>query len=395
MEGVVIYCVLKINENMYDKMLAATRQMAVGLGRRTDEEERARMGAISPKVKIGQTEIDVAWSDFVTEPGIALADLEAKAEKKAKKAWRKKTILWATCAALAVTTGAAGITWGVMRGGVRRVDETSDVLPERQETAKMLPAASLSRANLTQAQEDYVTSVQIRSSVDARPVAEGELWREESITIYETADFDLCAGGGLTNLGEMYWQTSNPEVISGFFSGARTWLGYSSEICRTPIIAGTGRTVITAGTYDGTRRDAIEVNVVAAPKEQWKYEVLTLVNQERVRNGLGLLSWGETCADAAEIRAKELASLYAHTRPDGSSWNTACLEPDDEAHIEGENLVAGNAAVSPEAVVAAWMNSEKHRENILNPAYTKLAVGFYIDQESQYKTYWSQYFSDF
>ena len=65
------------------------------------------------------------------------------------------------------------------------------------------------------------------------------------------------------------------------------------------------------------------------------------------------------------------------------------------AYTEGENLVAGNSAVSPETAVAAWMNSEKHRENILNPSYTKLAVGFHFDPNTQYKTHWSQYFSNF
>jgi uncharacterized protein YkwD len=214
--------------------------------------------------------------------------------------------------------------------------------------------------------------------------------------MYETADFDICVGGDLSGLGEMYWQTSNPEVISGFYTGARTWLGYSSDTCRFPLIAGQGTTTITAGTYDGSRRDTLTVNVVEAPKKRWEYEVLSLVNQERVRNGLEKLTWGETCAEAAETRATELVKLYAHTRPDGSSWDTACDSPDNGArYVEGENLVVGSSAVSPETTVAAWMNSEAHRANILNPDFTKLSVGFYFDPESQYKTHWSQYFANF
>ena len=88
--------------------------------------------------------------------------------------------------------------------------------------------------------------------------------------------------------------------------------------------------------------------------------------------------------------------LYAHTRPDGRPWSTACDSPDDgSTYVEGENLVVGSSAVSPETTVAAWMNSEAHRANILNPSFTKLSVGFYFDPDTQYKTHWSQYFSNF
>lgn len=101
-------------------------------------------------------------------------------------------------------------------------------------------------------------------------VPRGQLWAEEAITIYQTADFDICVGGGLSGLGEMYWQSSNQSVISGFYNTARTWLGYNSETCRYPAIVGTGTTVITAGTYDGQRYDKITVTVIAPPVEQWK-----------------------------------------------------------------------------------------------------------------------------
>ena len=87
-------------------------------------------------------------------------------------------------------------------------------------------------------------------------------------------------------------------------------------------------------------------------------------------------------------------TLYAHTRPDGSSWSTVCPAP-DSGGISGENLAIGNAAVSPATVVALWMGSESHRANILNPDYTKLAVGFVFDPNSTYRTYWSQFFSTY
>lgn len=286
----------------------------------------------------------------------------------------------------------------MLNGGLnfRVVDERSDDNGGEVQATDLVGAESSTANQLTDSQKAYQTSVHTPTGVDSAPVPDGELWGEDSITIYQTANFDICVGGGLSDLGDMYWQTSNTDVISGFYSGARTWLGYSSDTCRFPIIANTGTTTITAGTYDGTRRDSIEVTVVEAPKVRWEYEVLSLVNQERVRNGLEKLTWGDTCADAAETRAKEIVRLYSHTRPDGTPWSTACDSPDENAkYVEGENLVVGSSAVSPETTVAAWMNSEAHRANILNPDYTKLSVGFHFDPTSQYKTHWSQYFSNF
>ena len=310
----------------------------------------------------------------------------------------KMTILLSVNAAAIVLAGVliASAIW--LKGGMdfKVVGEFSDDVSETIEAPELIDAESNTSSQLTDEQKAYVTSVHTVTGVDSAPVPDGELWGEEAITMYETADFDICVGGELSNLGEMYWQTSNPEVISGFYTGARTWLGYSEDTCRFPLIAGRGTTTITAGTYDGSRRDSIVVTVVESPKVKWQYEVLSLVNQERVRNGLDKLTWGDSCAEAADLRARELVQLYAHTRPDGSSWDTACEAPDKNAkYVEGENLVVGSSAVSPETTVAAWMNSEAHRANILNPDFTKLSVGFYFDSDTQYKTHWSQYFANF
>ena len=309
------------------------------------------------------------------------------------------TILLSVNAAAILVAGVliASAIW--LNGGMdfKVVDERSDEIKGDITKADLIGAESNSDNELTEAQKNYVTSVHTNTGMDSEPVPSGELWAGDSIFIYQTAYVDICVGGDLRDIGPMYWQTSNTDVISGFYSSARTWLGYSNDTCRFPVINGVGKTTITAGTYDGTRRDTIEVIVLEVPADKWKYEVLSLVNQERVRNGLDKLTWGETCADAAETRAEEIVQVYSHTRPDGSSWDTACMEPSGgyNTYAEGENLVAGNSAVSPETAVAAWMNSEKHRENILNPSYTKLAVGFHFDPATKYKTHWSQYFSNF
>ena len=311
----------------------------------------------------------------------------------------RMTILLSVNAAAVLLAGVLIAGAIFLNGGLdfKVVGERTDEVNESIDQTGLIDAESNSEVELTEAQKNYVTSVHTNEGMDSEPVPDGELWAGDSIVLYQTANIDICVGGDLQNLGDMYWQTSNTDVISGFYPSARTWLGYSSDTCRFSIVKGVGKTTVTAGTYDGTRRDTVDVIVLEVPADKWKYEVLSLVNQERVRNGLSKLTWGDTCADAAEVRAEEIVQLYSHTRPDGSSWDTACVEPSDGyiAYTEGENLVAGNSAVSPETAVAAWMNSEKHRENILNPNYTKLAIGFHFDEDTKYKTHWSQYFSNF
>lgn len=284
-----------------------------------------------------------------------------------------------------------------LNGGIefRAVDERSDIVEDTAGTMELLE--SVSDSNVTVDVDDITNDDYISTAsheFDSSDVPSDQLWNENAITIYATPDTDICVGGDLSNLGDMYWQTSDSGVIAGFYDSARTWLGYSNDTCRYPVISGTGTTTITAGTYDGRRKDSITVTVVDPPVDQWEHEVLTLVNKIRTKNKLGKLAWGDTCDDAADIRATESMTLYAHTRPDGSSWSTVCPAP-NAGGISGENLAIGNAAVSPATVVALWMGSESHRANILNPEYTRLAVGFVFDADSVYRTYWSQFFSTY
>jgi len=310
---------------------------------------------------------------------------------------RKMTVLLSVNAAVILVVGVMVTSAIWLNGGVdfRVVGERSDIVEDNVGEMDLLESVTDSDAkpiDYATGNDDYISTSS--HEFDSSEVPAGELWNESAITIYATPDIDICVGGGLADLGEMYWQTSNPKVIEGFYDSSRSWLGYDNETCRYPVIKSAGTTVITAGTYDGKRKDSISVTVVMPPAEQWEHEVLTLVNKIRIKNNLGTLSWGTTCEEAALTRAYETISLYSHTRPDGTSWSTACPTP-DSGGSSGENLAMGNAAVSPASVVALWMSSDSHRANILNPVYTKLAVGFVFDPDETYRTHWSQLFSTY
>lgn len=316
----------------------------------------------------------------------------------------KMTILLSLNAVVILIVGVMIFSAINLNGGIefQVVSERSDVIAENLAEAELLAPGLVeqdaivivdsAKTETSEGDTGDVSTTQVSNS-GVQPVPAGQLWNETSTTIYQTADRDICVGGGLTNIGDMYWQTSNTAVIRGF-AASRTMLGYDGSVCRTPVIVGTGTVTITAGTYDGRRRDEITVTVVAPPVEQWKRDVLGLVNQERAKAGVGALVWGSTCAAAANTRASEIMKVYAHQRPDGSDWSTACPIPASGGR-SGENLNAGGLAVSPETTVLGWMNSPEHKKNILDPNFKYLSVGFVFDPNSPYKTYWSQIFSTY
>lgn len=121
---------------------------------------------------------------------------------------------------------------------------------------------------------------------------------------------------------------------------------------------------------------------------QFISEVVRLVNVERTSRGLSALSSTNASLNkAAGIRAKEQATVFSHTRPNGSSWDTVLHENSISYRSAGENVAYGQR--TPDEVVNAWMNSDGHRANILNESFTQIGVGVYSNGSTYY---WSQLF---
>lgn len=120
-------------------------------------------------------------------------------------------------------------------------------------------------------------------------------------------------------------------------------------------------------------------------------EVLRLTNEERVRAGLGSLEWHESGAAAAYGHSldMDLRSFFNHINPSGEDPG-ARIAAQNIAPVWGwgENIAQGYP--SPAAVVAAWMGSQGHRENILRPSFTHLGVGVHSDGD----LWWTQVFLD-
>ncbi len=118
-------------------------------------------------------------------------------------------------------------------------------------------------------------------------------------------------------------------------------------------------------------------------------EVIKLSNEERSKAGLPPLAYDSKLAAAANKRAEEIAEVFAHTRPDGTDCFTVLDEYGIKIWAAGENI-AGYYS-DPEEVVEAWMNSQGHRENILDSYFSHIGVGVYEDDDGC--LYWVQIFA--
>ncbi|MGH3488772.1 MAG: CAP domain-containing protein [Actinopolymorphaceae bacterium] len=120
----------------------------------------------------------------------------------------------------------------------------------------------------------------------------------------------------------------------------------------------------------------------APPSEQTAFEneVVRLTNAERSEAGCGALRTDDRLRTAARGHSKDMAErgYFDHTSPEGTTpWDRMRAAGYDAPG--GENIAMGYPTA--EAVVEAWMDSEGHRENILNCRFEAIGVGVYFGNE--------------
>ena len=118
----------------------------------------------------------------------------------------------------------------------------------------------------------------------------------------------------------------------------------------------------------------------------FEWQVLALINKERMGQGLVPLTAFSTLQKAAHIRTDDLAVEYRgdHTRPNGERCDTVLSPLGLYYYHFGENIAAGYT--SPESVMVAWMNSPGHRANILGSDYRHVGVGYGTEDHQGYST---------
>lgn len=119
----------------------------------------------------------------------------------------------------------------------------------------------------------------------------------------------------------------------------------------------------------------------------YELEVVRLVNAERVRYGLSALTADAELSRVARYKSRDMREkgYFSHESPTYGTPFQMMKSFGITYRAAGENIAYGYA--TPAKVVAAWMNSEGHRANILNASYTRLGVGYVADGH-----YWTQMF---
>jgi uncharacterized protein YkwD len=112
---------------------------------------------------------------------------------------------------------------------------------------------------------------------------------------------------------------------------------------------------------------------------------LCLLNGERADRGLAALTLNAQLAQAALGHARDMVEqgYFSHDSADGRSMTDRVRAtgyiPKDASWIVGENLAWGSGALAtPRAIANAWMNSEGHRENILNGRFREIGFGIVL-----------------
>jgi uncharacterized protein YkwD len=103
----------------------------------------------------------------------------------------------------------------------------------------------------------------------------------------------------------------------------------------------------------------------------------------------GALNWNTTLLQAAKGHATDMATnnYFAHTGLDGRSPAQRVAAAGYNYSRMGENIAAGQPSVA--SVMAAWIASPGHCQNMMTPEYLDIAVACVRNDASTYRLYWA------
>jgi uncharacterized protein YkwD len=118
---------------------------------------------------------------------------------------------------------------------------------------------------------------------------------------------------------------------------------------------------------------------VPANEVQVRAATLCLINAERERHGRVALTENAGLQRAAELQSLDMdkRDFFEHRNPDGVQPDARIVRQGYPPILVGENLAWGELDKSaPAKIVALWMTSPGHRDNMLESAYREIGLGF-------------------
>ncbi len=101
------------------------------------------------------------------------------------------------------------------------------------------------------------------------------------------------------------------------------------------------------------------------------------------------VTWNDILFSAAARHSTDMAvrDYFSHTTPDGVSFGQRLYNEGYYARAGGENIAAGQGTAT--GVMSSWLNSSGHCRNIMQPAFSEVAVACVRQDGSMYGTYWT------
>lgn len=132
-----------------------------------------------------------------------------------------------------------------------------------------------------------------------------------------------------------------------------------------------------------TGKDGIYPPGSESLREGLEYQLFDLTNASRAKHGLAPLEWHAEVGETARRHSADMAEneYFNHTNLDGQSPFDRMTEDGISYTTAGENLAA--AQFSSIYAHHGLMNSEGHRQNILNDNFRELGVGVAFDDEDR------------
>ena len=128
--------------------------------------------------------------------------------------------------------------------------------------------------------------------------------------------------------------------------------------------------------------------------EELELSIHGRINEERVAQGLNTLEYDETLAQVAAYHSTDMAENDYFAHEDDESCDSACrvTSAGYRWRMVGENLFLlrredhFSAEGASAIVVAGWIGSKGHRENMFEPRFTEEGIGVVILGDTIYVT---------
>jgi uncharacterized protein YkwD len=208
-------------------------------------------------------------------------------------------------------------------------------------------------------------------------------------------------GKALANVGYLA-STAATIVVSGPRDAAEALRQIEQHYCASLLDARYAD--IGVSRSGSTWRINIARPLIAKDLGDWRQagqQVLRLVNEARGRARVcGVrsfgpaqpLAWSDALAQAALVHSRDMAArnYFDHADAAGATVAQRATRSGYRWRAIGENIAAGHG--SARQVVAGWLASPGHCENIMSRDFAEMGAAYAIDPRSAMEIYWTQAF---